>query len=163
MSYWCPKSEGAASDIYCQKSALTQVIAVKKVNWEMIHQRLEKFPHEAAEKDKFGVTIIHHVVRKYSHNDTNMDIPIALFELLMEACPDSLGYCDRMTGCNVLHLACGSHYCEKMKNVIQMILDKRYETAKQLCSDGKLPLHRCKDVQITRRLIEIYPEAVRMI
>ena len=143
MSYWCPKPEGAASDIYCQKSALTQVIAAKKVNWEMIHQRLQKFPHEAAEKDKFGVTILHHVVRKYSCSDNN--IPIELLELLMEACPDSLGYCDRMTGYNALHLACGSHDCEKMRDVIQMTLDKRYDTAKHLCIDGKLPLHRCKD------------------
>ena len=162
------------------------------LNWEMIQKRLETHPHEAAEKDKFGVTALHHVIRKHSKNkrttyasgrinrnsnDGNSDgdddgVPMEIFQLLIENCPDSLDLCDSMTGCNALHLAClnlglgsgeqqdGSD--DKMREVVMMILEKRHETAKKLDTDGRLPLHRCKDIHIIRKLINVYPEGVSM-
>lgn len=198
MSYWCPKPKGTTSDIYSKRSVLTQIMAVKyHLNWDNIKKRLETHPDEAAEKDKFGVTALHHVIRKHSknkhtsttgrishnNNDGNTDggddgVPMEIFRLLIEECPDSLNLCDRMTGCNALHLACSTlrsgidagdgsgkkQYSgdNKMKDVIMMILEKRHESAMKLDIDGRLPLHRCKDVDVVRKLIDIYPEGVRV-
>ncbi len=178
MSYWCQKSHGANSDIHSNKPILTQIMAVKNINWETIERRLETHPHEATEKDKFGVTALHHAIRKqnqqcqtracdatYNTAATNVNanpnaVPMKIFRLLIEECPDSLFICDKMTGCNALHVACSSYCSDEMKEVIMMILDLRPDTSMQLCKDGRLPLHRCKDVHVARRLIDIYPEGV---
>ena len=174
MSYWCPKSQGATSDIYSKKSVLTQIIKVKDISsWDLIQKRLETHPHEAREKDKFGVTALHHVIRKYQKNgsigdddaantsDADAVVPIEMFVLLIEGCPDSLEVCDRMTGCNALHLACAATTCDdKMRKVIMMILNKRNDGASTTSGDGRLPLHRCKDIEVAKRLVKIYPEGV---
>jgi hypothetical protein len=69
MSYWCPKPKGTTKDIYYKKSILTQLISVKYHDddfWETIQKRLitPEHRHEPFEKDKFGVTALHHVIRK---------------------------------------------------------------------------------------------------
>eukprot|EP00551_Chaetoceros_affinis_P011790 CAMPEP_0203673014 /NCGR_PEP_ID=MMETSP0090-20130426/10353_1 /ASSEMBLY_ACC=CAM_ASM_001088 /TAXON_ID=426623 /ORGANISM="Chaetoceros affinis, Strain CCMP159" /LENGTH=479 /DNA_ID=CAMNT_0050538527 /DNA_START=86 /DNA_END=1525 /DNA_ORIENTATION=+ len=164
-------------------------MAVKNVNWETIERRLKAHPHEATEEDKFGVTALHHTIRKQnqlcqsrscgndirSSSDSNADnrndsaeknanaVPMKIFRLLIDEYPDSLCICDKMTGCNALHVACSSHCSDEMKEVIMMILDTRPDTSMQLCGDGRLPLHRCKDVQIAQRLIDIYPEGLGVV
>lgn len=165
MSFWCPKPQGSTSDIYSKRSALTQVISVKDVNWETIQKRLETYPHEATERDKFGVTVLHHLIRKhaknYTHENTcNDNVPTELFRLLINEYPCSLDLLDKMTGCSALHMACASPYGHKMKDIILLILEKRREAAMQLSEDGRLPLHQCTDAHVGKMLLEIYPKGV---
>ena len=131
MSYWCPKPQGTNADIYSKRSTLTQIMAVKNINWETIHKRLKTHPQDAAERDKFGVTALHHAIRKqqqycqtgnhnniHSANANANAVPLEIFRLLIEEYPDSLDVCDSMTGCNALHVACGSHCTDEMKDII---------------------------------------------
>ena len=155
MSYWCPKSQGATSDINSTRSILTQIMATNnEVNWSNIQKRLEMYPHEAAEVDRFNVTVLHHIIRKH------INIPIDILRLLIDKYPLSLSLCDKMTGCNALHVACGSKESDKMKDIIKLIIERRIDACRQSCFDGRLPLHKCKDVEIAKQLIDIYPEGV---
>ena len=137
---------------------------VKDVDWETILRRLKSHPHEAAEKDKFGATALHHAIRKQQHqcdsNNANNIVPTEIFRLLIEEYPDSLDACDSITGCNALHIACSSRFSDEMKEIIMIILEKKSETVMQLCRDGRLALHRSKHVHLARRLVEIYPQGV---
>ena len=164
MSYWCPKPEGSTSDIHSKKSILKQIISVKtNINWETILTRLQNYPNEACEKDKFGVTALHNVIRKerqqHLSNRTNK-IPMEIFELLIKECPQSVEYSDSMTGRNALHIACSGQCSDDMKDVVGMMLDLKRETAMHLCHDGRLALHKCNEAEIAKRLIEIYPDGV---
>eukprot|EP00554_Chaetoceros_debilis_P013406 CAMPEP_0194123552 /NCGR_PEP_ID=MMETSP0150-20130528/55011_1 /TAXON_ID=122233 /ORGANISM="Chaetoceros debilis, Strain MM31A-1" /LENGTH=62 /DNA_ID=CAMNT_0038816847 /DNA_START=22 /DNA_END=206 /DNA_ORIENTATION=- len=60
MSYWC-ETKGRSN---AGKRVLELIAAIKYLSWDAIESRLESHPEEAGEIDKFGVTAIHHAVRK---------------------------------------------------------------------------------------------------
>jgi len=163
MSYWCQRSAGTNSDIHCNKSILKQIMAINNItNWDIIENRIKVYPHEVSEKDRFGVTALHHIIRKQQRqqqSDSNNKVPLHIVRLLIKEYPNSLVVCDSMTGCNALHVACMKGG-DGMMDIIMTILNERPESAMQICNEGRIALHRCKDVQVAQRLIDIYPKGI---
>jgi len=87
---------------------LELIAAIKYLSWDAIESRLESHPEEAGEIDKFGVTAIHHAVRKAA--------PIHIIRMLLEAFPEGLDLSDDMTGFNALHLVCERMYKSNSKS-----------------------------------------------
>ena len=157
MSYWCQEPQKPDG-----KSLLQLITAIKHLSWEAVEDRVTNFPSEASEADEFGLTAIHHAIRK-----RHCAVPIPIIRALISAHPPSLELSDDQTGCNALHIACtNSNSNDKTTStneIVTMILDANPNGAKQLCKEGRIPLHRAKNLDIATKLIEVYPEGLGII
>lgn len=155
MSYWCQKPP----DRRQERSVLQLITAIKHLSWDDVEDRLRKHPNEASETDKFNVTALFHAIRK-----RHCSVPIHIISALIEAHPQSLEIVDHQTGNNALHIACmnsGEDATHDSNNeVVTMIIEANPNGTKHLSKEGKLPLHRAKNVDIASKLIQVYPQGL---
>ena len=147
MSYWNQKPQNPTG-----KSVLQLITAIKHLSWEDVEDRLAKYPDEAKQTDKFGLASLHHAIRK-----RHCHVPLNIISALIAAYPPSLELCDDQTGCNALHVACKNSSEETCNSIFSMVLDAYPDGSRQLCKDGRIPLHRATNVFIATKLIEVYP------
>jgi len=150
MSYWGQKPQNPTG-----KTVLNLIQAIKYISWEAIEDRLAKYPNDAKETDKFGLTSLHHVIRK-----RHCSVPLHIISALIAAHPSSLELVDDQTGCNALHTACKNSNEELGNKIFRMVLDAYPDGSMQLCKEERVPLHRAKNMFIAKALIHIYPSGL---
>ncbi|GFH59821.1 hypothetical protein CTEN210_16297 [Chaetoceros tenuissimus] len=152
MSYWCQRPQDPTG-----QTVLQLVTNIKYLSWEAVEDRLAKFPRDAAEKDRFGLTSLHHVIRK-----RHCQVPLHIIKYLIQADTSVLKLSDSQTGRNALHIACIDHSSDEVNGypIIQMILDAYPEGARHIDKEGRIPLHKVQSIPIARELIKVYPDGL---
>ncbi len=157
MSYWCQQ----LPDPRQERSVLQLITAIKHLDWDVVEERIKTHPDEAAEIDKFHVTALFHAIRK-----RHCLVPISVIRALIKAHPQSLEISDDQTGNNALHIACMNQYDntpleDDANNVVfTMILEGNPNGTTHLSKEGKIPLHRAKNIDIASKLIQVYPQGL---
>ena len=139
------------------KTTLQILSTSKLISWPVVESRLSQNPSDAYETDRFGVTALHHAIRKHSSDGFYRDTSLKVIDRLLCLYPEGIRKVDSMNGCNGLHLACLANDVE----VVDMILKVDPEATMLTSPDDRLPLHRALDVPIAERLINCFPRGVR--
>lgn len=138
------------------KTTLQILSTSLQVSWPYLKSHLSQHPSEASETDRFGVTALHHAIRKHSSERRHRDISLHVMERLVELYPEGIRKVDSMNGCNALHLAC----LVDDYQVVDMILKVDPDAARVSSPDDRIPLHRAQSLQVATRLVECFPQGV---
>jgi hypothetical protein len=139
------------------KTTLQILSTSKLISWPSAESRLHQHASDASEIDRFGVTALHHAIRKHSSDGIYCAISLRIIEQLLQLHPEGIRNVDSMNGCNALHLACLVNEYE----VVDMIMKVDPGAAQLSSPDDRIPLHRAQGVQVAKRLVECFPQGVR--
>ncbi len=122
---------------------------------------LEHFPDAASYSCRKGSTPLHYIC-------FNKNVTLGMVQLIIEACPESLGRADNPVGYMPLHTLCLNKSLDDTAavDILGLLLERCPEAVRHTETNGALPIHvACglgRSLEFCRMLIEAYPGSERI-